>query len=98
MKIGFCGYSYHNYAYNTSHQSRYVSYLFRLQIDGTAQVKVGGKEHPIEKGDLLIVKPNETYELYVGEQQKKVEIFTYIVRGNGSINVSGMHQPSQRYT
>ncbi|WP_054859760.1 AraC family transcriptional regulator [Gracilibacillus sp. JCM 18860] len=81
MKIGFCGYSYHNYAYNTSHQSRYVSYLFRLQIDGTAQVKVGGKEHPIEKGDLLIVKPNETYELYVGEQQKSGDFHLYCEGG-----------------
>ncbi|SER48641.1 transcriptional regulator, AraC family [Gracilibacillus ureilyticus] len=77
LKINFCGYAYHNQNFHTSHKSRYASYLFRLQIDGVAKVKVHGKLHDIEKGHLLIVKPNENYELFVSEGQKSGDFHLY---------------------
>ncbi|QGH33856.1 AraC family transcriptional regulator [Gracilibacillus salitolerans] len=79
MKIGFCGYSYHNYryGYHTSHQSRYASYLFRLQTEGLSRVKVNDDTHVAEKGDLLIIKPGENYELYVEEGQQSGDFHLY---------------------
>lgn len=77
MKIGFCGYSYHNYHYHNSHRSRYPSYLFRLQTEGIAQVKTGNGYHKVEKGDLLIVKPGENYELFVEKGQQSGDFHLY---------------------
>ncbi|RCW74850.1 helix-turn-helix transcriptional regulator [Saliterribacillus persicus] len=70
MKIRFCGYSYHAKKYHTAHRSGLASYLFRLQTDGIAEVTVKGKKSRIKKGDLLIVKPSEKYELWVDEGNK----------------------------
>ncbi|MFD1067724.1 AraC family transcriptional regulator [Oceanobacillus locisalsi] len=70
MRVNFCGYSYHNQLFHTMHKSRYAAYLFRLQIEGKAKIKVNNETHHVEKGDLLIVKPGEAYELHVtGGQQ-----------------------------
>ncbi|WP_163538029.1 AraC family transcriptional regulator [Gracilibacillus sp. YIM 98692] len=77
MKIGFCGYAYHNQRMYTSHHSRYAAYLFRLQTDGTAKVVLNGKKREIEKGDLLIIKPGEQYELFVDDGQKSGDFHLY---------------------
>ncbi|KAB8128267.1 AraC family transcriptional regulator [Gracilibacillus oryzae] len=77
MKIEFCGYSYHKQKFHTSHRSRFGSYLFRLQMDGVAKVKVNDITHDIEKGHLLIVKPNEDYELFISEEQSSGDFHLY---------------------
>ncbi|WP_058306560.1 helix-turn-helix domain-containing protein [Gracilibacillus massiliensis] len=77
MRIDFCGYSYHDSLFHTSHQSRFASYLFRLQTEGRSQVKVNDKIHIVEKGDLLIIKPGETYELYVEDGQQSGDFHLY---------------------
>lgn len=77
MKVSFCGYSYHNQLFHTMHKSRYASYLFRLQVEGNAKINVNNETHYIEKGDLLIVKPGETYELHVAEGQKSGDYSLY---------------------
>ncbi len=77
MKLRFCGYSFHNQKYHTYHMSSELCYLFRLQTEGTAIVKINKKNHPVKKGDLLMIKPNERYELYVNEEQTSGDLHLY---------------------
>ncbi|UOQ48467.1 AraC family transcriptional regulator [Gracilibacillus caseinilyticus] len=77
MKIGFCGYSYHDQRFYTSHHSRYNSYLFRLQTEGQAQVLVHQQTETVEKGDLLIIKPGEEYQLHVAAGQQSGDFNLY---------------------
>ncbi|GAE91919.1 transcriptional regulator [Gracilibacillus boraciitolerans JCM 21714] len=77
MRIDFCGYSYHDSRFHTSHQSRFASYLFRLQTEGSSLVKVNDRKHVVEKGDLLIIKPGENYELYIEDGQQSGDFHLY---------------------
>lgn len=63
--IFFCGYSYHINGYYSQYKSGYPIYLFRLQTEGLCEVVVKGKKMEIEKGDLLLIKPGDHYELLV---------------------------------
>jgi AraC family transcriptional regulator, arabinose operon regulatory protein len=67
--ILFCGYSYHTHGYHSQHKSGYPSYLFRLQIDGLCEAVVKGNKVAVQKGDLLLIKPGDHYELLVKEGQ-----------------------------
>ncbi|MDX8044508.1 AraC family transcriptional regulator [Gracilibacillus sp. S3-1-1] len=77
MKISFCGYSYHQDSFHTSHQSRYASYLFRLQTEGSSLLKVQNTMRQAEKGDLLIIKPGDNYELFVEDGQQSGDFHLY---------------------
>lgn len=68
-KILYCGYSYHINGYHSQHKAGYPSYLFRLQTEGHCEVVVKGKKMEIEKGDLLLIKPGDHYELLVNAGQ-----------------------------
>ena len=63
--ILFCGYSFHTNGYHSQHKSGYPSYLFRLQTEGHCEVVVKGRKVNLEKGDLLLIKPGDHYELLV---------------------------------
>src|SRR3954463_13125999 len=65
--ILFCGYSYHTKGYHDQHKAGYPSYLFRLQTEGVCEVVVKGKKVELEKGDLLLIKPGDHYEILVRE-------------------------------
>lgn len=67
--ILYCSYSYHTNGYHSQHKSGYPSYLFRLQTEGICQVVVKGRKMEIGKGDLLLIKPGDHYELLVKEGQ-----------------------------
>ena len=67
--ILFCGYSYHTKGYHSQHKSGYPSYLFRLQTEGLCEVVVKGTKMELKKGDLLLIKPGDHYELLVNEGQ-----------------------------
>ncbi|MFJ5714352.1 helix-turn-helix domain-containing protein [Neobacillus sp. NPDC093127] len=67
--IFFCGYSYHTNGYHSQHKFGYPSYLFRLQTEGLCEVVVKGRKMDLEKGDLLLIKPGDHYELLVKEGQ-----------------------------
>lgn len=67
--ILFCGYSYHTQRYHSQHKSGYPAYLFRLQTEGVCEVVVKGRKKELEKGDLLLIKPGDHYELLVKEGQ-----------------------------
>lgn len=66
LKVNFIGYSNHKQLF---HQKCYLNgsktYIFRLQTEGQSVAKVNGKTMRISKGDLLFIKPRDSYELIV---------------------------------
>ncbi|MBM7650808.1 AraC family transcriptional regulator [Neobacillus cucumis] len=67
--ILFCGYSYHTKGYHSQYKAGYPSYLFRLQTEGICEVVVKGIKIKLQKGDLLLIKPGDHYELLVLDDQ-----------------------------
>ncbi|WML46942.1 AraC family transcriptional regulator [Neobacillus sp. PS3-34] len=67
--IFFSGYSYHTQGFHSQHKSGFPAYLFRLQTEGKCAVVAKGKNFSLEKGDLLLLKPGDQYELLVKERQ-----------------------------
>ncbi|GHI00708.1 AraC family transcriptional regulator [Neobacillus kokaensis] len=67
--ILFCGYSYHINGYHSQHKSGYPVYLFRLQTEGSCEIVVKGKTFSVKKGDLLLIKPGDHYELLIKKGQ-----------------------------
>jgi AraC family transcriptional regulator, arabinose operon regulatory protein len=67
--IGFCGYSYHTGRYYSYDKTKLKGYLFRLQTEGICEIVVNGRKMAIKKGDLLLVKPGDFYELRVEANQ-----------------------------
>lgn len=67
--IFFCGYSYHTRGYHSQHKAGYPIYLFRLQTEGLCEVVVKGEKMELKKGDLLLIKPGDHYELLVKDGQ-----------------------------
>lgn len=72
-KIGFCGYSYHTQRYFSQFKSGYPTYLFRLQTEGFCEVVIKEGKVGIEKGDLLLIKPGDHYELLIEENQNSAD-------------------------
>ncbi|MDP4163472.1 MAG: AraC family transcriptional regulator [Bacillota bacterium] len=67
--IGYCGYSYHTQRYFSQYKTGFPAYLFRLQTEGTCEAVVRERKVEIEKGDLLLIKPGDYYELLIKENQ-----------------------------
>jgi AraC family transcriptional regulator, arabinose operon regulatory protein len=67
--IGYCGYSYHKQPFYSSYRTGFPAYLFRLQTEGLCEIFVKGRKMSIEKGDLLLIKPGDHYELLIDEVQ-----------------------------
>ncbi|MCG7214677.1 AraC family transcriptional regulator [Paenibacillus mucilaginosus] len=63
-----CGYSYHRERFYTHYKHGVPSYLFRLQTEGSSTVVAGGRTYELEQGDLLLLKPGDTYELRIEER------------------------------
>lgn len=68
MDIHVCGYSYHTQGFYSQHKPGSASYLFRLQTEGSCEAKINGEKLLIKKGDLLMVHPEDHYELFVKEK------------------------------
>ncbi|WP_209124676.1 AraC family transcriptional regulator [Alkalihalobacillus sp. BA299] len=68
--IGFCGYSFHTKGYQSTDKSKFTGYLFRLQTEGVCEVIVNKRKYKIKKGDLLLVKPGDYYDLFIEANQK----------------------------
>ncbi|NRD77938.1 helix-turn-helix transcriptional regulator [Bacillus sp. BRMEA1] len=71
--ILFCGYSYHINGYHSQYKSGYPIYLFRLQTEGLCEVVVKGRTVELGKGDLLLIKPGDHYELLVQAGQNSAD-------------------------
>ena len=63
--ILFCGYSFHSQPFYSSFRTGFPGYLFRLQTEGSCRAAVNGKTTLLEKGDLLMVRPGDHYELMI---------------------------------
>ncbi|MGP7817437.1 AraC family transcriptional regulator [Niallia sp. 01092] len=68
--IYYCGYSYHTTSYFDQHKKGFPNFLFRLQTEGTAEVIVNGIKTEMKKGDLVLVKPGDIYEIRIEGDQK----------------------------
>jgi len=75
VNIGFCGYSYHTQQYYSQDQPGLTNYLFRLQTEGSCEVVINGKKMIIKKGDLILVKPGDQYELRIEEGQNSGDYY-----------------------
>lgn len=68
LKVNYSGYSFHKQLF---HQRCYLNgsktYIFRLQTEGQSVARVNGKSFRLSKGDLLFIKPRDSYELIVDE-------------------------------
>ncbi|MGM0875247.1 MAG: AraC family transcriptional regulator [Bacillota bacterium] len=73
--IFLCGYSYHTQRFHSQHKSGFPGYLFRLQTEGVCEVVVNGRKMELEKGNLLLIKPGEYYELLVKENQNSGDYY-----------------------
>ncbi|RKL67296.1 AraC family transcriptional regulator [Salipaludibacillus neizhouensis] len=69
IHLGLCSYSYHSKQFHTIHKTGFESYLFRFQTEGQCQIVIKGRTFHIEKGDLMLLKPGEHYELRIEEGQ-----------------------------
>lgn len=68
--IRFCGYSYHTKGYHSQDTEQLTGYLFRLQTEGTGVITLNNEKIAIKKGDLLLAKPGDLYELNIEEYEK----------------------------
>ncbi|WP_148505206.1 helix-turn-helix domain-containing protein [Paenibacillus beijingensis] len=80
-----CGYSYHSEPFKDSHK-KMTHYLFRLQTEGSSRVLYNDKEYPLQKGDLLLIKPGDAYDLRVegSSDEGRVSSGDYYLFCNGS--------------
>ncbi|WP_050180600.1 helix-turn-helix domain-containing protein [Domibacillus robiginosus] len=81
MKIYVCGYAYHTQRLYGQHKPGFCEYVFRLQTEGTCEAKVNGHMYTIKQGDLLMIHPDDHYELFIKENQESGD---YYLVGNGS--------------
>jgi AraC family transcriptional regulator of arabinose operon len=77
LTIGLCDYSYHTKQFYSFHETGLNDYLFRLQTEGSCEVIVNGKHIVIEKGDLLLIKPGDQYELRIEEGQNSGDYYLF---------------------
>jgi AraC family transcriptional regulator, arabinose operon regulatory protein len=68
--ILYCGYSYHTHPFYSHYRTGFPAYLFRLQTEGCCEIVAKGKKLAIGKGNLLLIKPGDHYELLIEENQK----------------------------
>ncbi|MGZ4161446.1 MAG: AraC family transcriptional regulator [Neobacillus sp.] len=74
--IGYCGYSFHTQPFYSHYRNGFPAYLFRLQTEGFCETVVKGRKISIGKGDLLLIKPGDHYELLIDEiQNNSNELF-----------------------
>jgi len=73
IDVGFCGYSHHKKGYLDQSQTRLTSYLFRLQIEGSAKITRNHETYPINKGDLFLGKPGDLYGIFTPGNQDSID-------------------------
>ncbi|TVY09678.1 AraC family transcriptional regulator [Paenibacillus cremeus] len=64
-----CGYSYHKERFYNQFKSGLLTYLFRLQTEGSSVAVINGQTLQLGVGDLLLLSPGDKYELTVEERE-----------------------------
>jgi AraC family transcriptional regulator, arabinose operon regulatory protein len=77
INICFCGYSYHTQQYYSQEERGVSDYLFRLQTEGSCEVELNRRKLEIKKGDLLLIKPGDEYELRIEEGQNSGDYYLF---------------------
>ncbi|MCK0472839.1 helix-turn-helix domain-containing protein [Halalkalibacter sp. APA_J-10(15)] len=77
LTIGLCDFSYHTKQFYSFHDAVLSDYLFRLQTEGSCEVKVNQQSLTVEKGDLLLIKPGDHYELRIEEGQNSGDYYLF---------------------
>ncbi|TXC90542.1 AraC family transcriptional regulator [Metabacillus litoralis] len=77
INIVLCSFSYHTRKFHSIDHAGFDDYLFRLQTEGSCQITVNNKKYTIEKGDLLLLKPKEQYELNIEEGQNSGDYYIF---------------------
>jgi AraC family transcriptional regulator of arabinose operon len=77
INIGFCDYSYHTKQFYSFHKTGISDYLFRLQTEGNCEVTINSSRILIEKGDLLLIKPGDHYELRIEDNQHSGDYYIF---------------------
>lgn len=73
----YCDYSYHNKSFSNSHVRGLKNYLLRLQTEGKSSIFLNGRWHCVKKGDLLLAKPGDHYELAVDSNTPSGDYYMY---------------------
>ncbi|WP_332633541.1 AraC family transcriptional regulator [Halalkalibacter flavus] len=77
LHIGVCSFSFHSKPFYSSYKFGLQDYLFRLQTEGTCQIVINGKAIDAEKGDLILLKPGDDYELKIEEGQNSGDFYVF---------------------
>ncbi|GAK05731.1 LOW QUALITY PROTEIN: transcriptional regulator, AraC family [Geomicrobium sp. JCM 19037] len=65
--VVICGYSHHAAPFRTTNNFGKEAHLLRLQTEGKSVVVVNGETVHQREGDLLVIAPGDSYELYTGD-------------------------------
>ncbi|MCZ0703882.1 AraC family transcriptional regulator of arabinose operon [Natronobacillus azotifigens] len=77
MKIGHCGFSFHTNGYFETKKNGFDTYLFRVQTEGTSEAMVNNQAFTMEKGDLLLVAPGQSYQLSIDANSKSSDFHLF---------------------
>ncbi|TYP76584.1 AraC family transcriptional regulator [Paenibacillus methanolicus] len=66
-EVLYCGYAYHDKPLLAEDWISKEHYLIRLQTEGECRIRHQGREERLVPGDLLILRPGESYRLIVEE-------------------------------
>lgn len=66
----YAGYSYHDKPMYSEEWSTGEYYLFRLQTEGSCRIRLDGRTERLVPGDLLFLRPGESYQLIVEENEE----------------------------
>jgi AraC family transcriptional regulator, arabinose operon regulatory protein len=77
VHIGYCGYSYYTKQFFSQKNFKLQDYIFRLQTEGFCEVLVNGKRRTVQKGDLLMLKPGDQYELMIEDGQNSGDYYLF---------------------
>ncbi|MNW30602.1 Arabinose operon regulatory protein [compost metagenome] len=69
-----CDYSYHYKAFNSHYTNGLTHYLFRLQTEGSSRVFCRDREYQLRRGDLLLLRPGDAYNLAVDDPEQEDRI------------------------
>jgi AraC family transcriptional regulator of arabinose operon len=82
IRVLSAGYAFHNKPYHGKNEPRH-NYLIRIQTEGLSRTWIDGQYELLEPGDLLIIHPDDYYELLINEEdhqgERKIESGDYYI-------------------
>ncbi|MDH6370180.1 hypothetical protein CA600_10635 [Paenibacillus sp. VTT E-133280] len=72
VQISLCGFIRHTQPFRQLYRSGLDTYIIRLQAEGECEVLIDGDMVTVVPGDLLLFKPQDIYDLRIGEKKSKL--------------------------